>query len=49
MLTGATRCRARSTSTPRKAPDGTIGEFIDYVLSPEGQSVVTEVGYFPVQ
>ena len=32
-----------------KAPAGTIGEFITYVLSPEGQSLASEVGYFPVQ
>jgi len=32
-----------------KAPAGTIADFITWVLSPEGQAVVTEVGYYPVQ
>lgn len=32
----------------RKAPEGTIKAFIDYVLSPEGQAVVSDVGYYPV-
>ena len=32
----------------RKAPEGAIKSFIDYALSPEGQKVVTEVGYYPV-
>jgi len=32
----------------RKAPEGGIEDFIDWVLSPEGQKLVTEVGYFPV-
>ncbi|TPW15891.1 MAG: phosphate transport system substrate-binding protein, partial [bacterium] len=32
----------------RNKPDGAIKEFIDWVLSPEGQKLVTEVGYFPV-
>jgi len=32
----------------RKAPEGTIAEFMNYVLSPEGQALVKEVGYFPV-
>jgi phosphate transport system substrate-binding protein len=33
----------------RQAPDGAVKEFIDYALSPEGQKLVTQVGYFPVQ
>jgi phosphate transport system substrate-binding protein len=33
----------------RKAPDGVMKEFLDYVLSPEGQQMVTQVGYFPLQ
>jgi phosphate transport system substrate-binding protein len=32
----------------RKAPDGAAKGFIDFVLSPEGQEIVTQVGYFPV-
>jgi phosphate transport system substrate-binding protein len=32
----------------RKAPEGTAKPFVDYVLSPEGQAVVGEVGYYPV-
>jgi phosphate transport system substrate-binding protein len=32
----------------RKAPTGAEKAFIDYVLSPEGQKLVTEVGYFPI-
>jgi phosphate transport system substrate-binding protein len=32
----------------RKAPDGEVAKFIDYVKSPEGQSIVAEVGYFPL-
>jgi phosphate transport system substrate-binding protein len=32
-----------------KAPAGTIADFTTWVLSPEGQAVVTEVGYYPVQ
>jgi phosphate transport system substrate-binding protein len=31
-----------------KRPQGTIKKFIDWVISPEGQKVVTEVGYFPI-
>jgi len=30
-------------------PAGEIKEFIDWTLSPEGQKMVTEVGYFPVR
>jgi phosphate transport system substrate-binding protein len=32
----------------RKKPEGAIKAFLDYVLSPEGQKLVTEVGYYPV-
>lgn len=30
-------------------PEGTIKKFIDWALSKEGQSIVNEVGYFPVK
>jgi len=33
----------------RGAPGGEILEFIDFCLSPEGQGIVTQVGYFPVK
>jgi phosphate transport system substrate-binding protein len=33
----------------RKVPDGAVADFLAYALSEEGQSVVTEVGYFPAQ
>jgi phosphate transport system substrate-binding protein len=33
----------------RQAPEGPAKGFIDYVLSPEGQKLAIEVGYFPVQ
>ncbi len=33
----------------RERPAGNIKEFIDWVLSAEGQSVVNEVGYFPLR
>ncbi len=32
----------------RKSPQGDAKKFVDWVLSPQGQSLVTEVGYFPV-
>lgn len=32
----------------RKAPEGSVKAFTDFCLSPEGQKLVTEVGYFPV-
>jgi phosphate transport system substrate-binding protein len=31
----------------RNRPSGEIKKYIDWVLSPEGQMIVTEVGYFP--
>lgn len=31
----------------RKAPEGATKAFIDFVLSPDGQQIVTQVGYFP--
>lgn len=33
----------------RNKPTGEMKKFIDWVLSPEGQEVVTQVGYFPVR
>ncbi|MFZ1731805.1 MAG: phosphate ABC transporter substrate-binding protein [Bacteroidota bacterium] len=33
----------------RNKPTGAMKQFIDWVLSPEGQAVVAEVGYFPVR
>ena len=33
----------------RAKPSGEIKEFIDFCLSPKGQSIVTQVGYFPVK
>jgi phosphate transport system substrate-binding protein len=33
----------------RTAPQGTVKEFLDFVLAPEGQALVREVGYFPIQ
>jgi phosphate transport system substrate-binding protein len=33
----------------RNRPSGDTKKFIDWVLSPEGQNVVTGVGYFPVK
>ncbi|MEW5807424.1 MAG: phosphate ABC transporter substrate-binding protein [Acidobacteriota bacterium] len=32
----------------RNKPSGIIKNFVDWALSPEGQKIVTEVGYFPV-
>jgi phosphate transport system substrate-binding protein len=32
----------------RKSPTGDMKKFIDWVLSPEGQALATEVGYFPL-
>ncbi|MCX5860003.1 MAG: phosphate ABC transporter substrate-binding protein [Proteobacteria bacterium] len=33
----------------QKSPTGDIKKFIDWVLSPAGQEIVTKVGYFPVK
>ncbi len=33
----------------RNRPTGAIKAYIDWILSPEGQSLVTEMGYFPVR
>jgi len=33
----------------RRKPAGDTGRFIDWVLSAEGQKIVSEVGYFPVR
>jgi phosphate transport system substrate-binding protein len=33
----------------RGEPSGAIQQFIDFALSPEGQQIVTQVGYFPVK
>ncbi|ABS24633.1 phosphate ABC transporter substrate-binding protein [Anaeromyxobacter sp. Fw109-5] len=33
----------------RAKPAGEVKAFIDYCLSPEGQKIVTQVGYFPVK
>ncbi len=33
----------------RGAPKGEAKAFIDFCLSPEGQKIVTQVGYFPIK
>jgi len=33
----------------RSRPSGALKEYIDWILSPEGQSIVKKVGYFPVR
>jgi phosphate transport system substrate-binding protein len=33
----------------RNKPTGEIKAFLDWVLSPEGQEIVTKVGYFPIK
>lgn len=33
----------------RNRPTGEVKKFVDWVLSPAGQAVVTEVGYYPVR
>jgi phosphate transport system substrate-binding protein len=30
-------------------PSGLVGEFVDWTLSPEGQAIVNEVGYYPLR
>lgn len=32
-----------------KRPEGTVKKFIDWVISPAGQKVVQEVGYYPIK
>jgi phosphate transport system substrate-binding protein len=33
----------------RNKPSGDIKKYIDWILSPDGQKIVTEIGYFPVK
>ncbi|KAF0153202.1 MAG: phosphate transport system substrate-binding protein [Ignavibacteria bacterium] len=33
----------------KKRPEGNIKKFVDWILSDKGQSIVTEVGYFPLK
>jgi phosphate transport system substrate-binding protein len=33
----------------RNRPTGEIKKYVDWILSPEGQKIITEVGYFPVK
>jgi phosphate transport system substrate-binding protein len=33
----------------RNRPSGDIKKYIDWILSPDGQKLVTEIGYFPVK
>jgi phosphate transport system substrate-binding protein len=33
----------------RNRPTGEVKKFIDWILGPEGQKIITEVGYFPVK
>lgn len=33
----------------KSRPTGTMKEYIDWILSDEGQKIVTEVGYFPIR
>ena len=33
----------------RNKPSGDIRKFVDWVLSPAGQAIVTKVGYFPIK
>jgi phosphate transport system substrate-binding protein len=33
----------------RATPAGEVKQFIDFCLSPEGQAIVTQVGYFPIK
>jgi phosphate transport system substrate-binding protein len=30
-------------------PTGELKAYIDWILSPEGQKLVTDIGYFPVK
>ena len=33
----------------RNRPSGELKKYIDWILSPDGQKIVTEVGYFPIK
>jgi phosphate transport system substrate-binding protein len=33
----------------RSRPTGALKEYIDWILSQDGQEIVTKVGYFPVK
>jgi phosphate transport system substrate-binding protein len=33
----------------KSRPVGETKKYIDWILSPEGQSIVSEVGYFPIK
>jgi phosphate transport system substrate-binding protein len=33
----------------RSKPTGALKEYIDWILGPEGQKIVTNVGYYPVK
>ncbi len=33
----------------RNKPVGEVKKFVDWILSPDGQKIITEVGYFPVR
>jgi len=33
----------------KSRPTGAMKAYIDWILSPEGQKVIEEVGYFPVK
>lgn len=33
----------------RNRPTGEVKKYVDWILSPEGQQIITEVGYFPVR
>jgi phosphate transport system substrate-binding protein len=33
----------------RNRPSGAMKEYIDWILSDEGQKIVSEVGYFPIR
>ena len=30
-------------------PTGEIKKYIDWILSPDGQKIVVEIGYFPIR
>jgi phosphate transport system substrate-binding protein len=33
----------------RNKPTGAMKEYVDWILSDEGQKIVNEVGYFPIR